>query len=69
MRDLDSSTVEDAQEFFKVLVQADVIKEGCARLKIHEQVKISVWGCLSPSDRANHRDLISPALRREETLP
>lgn len=37
--------------------------------KNHERVKISVWGCLSPSDRAKHRDLMSPALWREETLP
>jgi hypothetical protein len=33
----------DAQEFLKVLEQADVIKKGGAWLKVHEQVKIAVW--------------------------
>jgi hypothetical protein len=28
----------DAQEFLKILEQADVIKKGGTRLKVHEQV-------------------------------
>jgi hypothetical protein len=32
--DIDS----DAQEFFKILKQADVIKQGGAWLKVHQQV-------------------------------
>ena len=55
----------DAQEFFKVLEQADVIKEGGARLEVHEQVKIAVWASLSPCDRAEHGDPMSPAFPRD----
>jgi len=50
-----------AQEFFKVLEQADVIKEGGARLEVHEQVKIAVRASFSPCDRAEHGDPMSPA--------
>jgi hypothetical protein len=32
--DIDS----DAQEFFKILEEADVIKKGCTWLKVHQQV-------------------------------
>jgi hypothetical protein len=59
--DLDS----DAQEFLQVLNQADVIKEGCAWLEIHEQVQIAMWAGLSPSDRAEHRNPMSPVLPRD----
>ena len=44
--DIDS----DAQELLKILEQADVIKQGGARLKVDQQVKIAVWASLSPSD-------------------
>ena len=54
-----------AQEFLKIPKQADVIKKGGAWLKIHEQVKIAVWASLTSSDRAEHRDPMSPALRRD----
>jgi hypothetical protein len=52
----------DAQEFLKILEQADVIKKGGAWLKVHQQVKIAVWVSLSPSDGAEHRDPMGPAL-------
>jgi hypothetical protein len=55
----------DTQEFLKILEQADVIKKGGAWLKIHEQVKIAVWASLSPGDRAEHGDPMSPALPRD----
>jgi hypothetical protein len=55
----------DAQEFLKVLEQADVIKKGGTRLKVNEQVEIAVWTSLSPSDRAEHRDPMSPAPARD----
>jgi hypothetical protein len=55
----------DAQEFLKILEQADVIKKGSAWFKINKQVKIAVWAGLSPSDRAKHRDPMSPALSRD----
>ena len=42
-----------------------MIKKGGAWLKIHEQVKIAVWASLSPSDRAEHGDPMSPALPRD----
>jgi hypothetical protein len=51
----------DAVEFLKILEQTDVIKKGSARLEIHKQVEIAVWPSLSPSDRAKHRDPMSPA--------
>ncbi len=40
----------DAQEFLKILEQADVIKKGGTWLKVHQQVKIAVWASLSSSD-------------------
>ena len=55
----------DAQKLLKILEQADVIKKRGAWLKIHEQVKIAVWASLSPSDRAEHRDPMSPAPPRD----
>jgi hypothetical protein len=51
----------DAQKLLKILEQADVIKKGSAWLEIHEQVEIAAWTSLSPSDRAEHRDPMSPA--------
>jgi hypothetical protein len=56
----------DAQEFFKVQEQADVIKERGARLEVHEQVKIAVRASLSPCDRAEHGDPMN--LRFRATL-
>ena len=41
-----------------------MIKEGGTWLKVHEQVKIVVWAILSPGDRAEHGDPMSPALPR-----
>jgi len=55
----------NAQKLLKILEQADVIKKGSAWLEIHEQVEIAVWTSLSPSDRAEHRDPMSPALPRD----
>ena len=40
----------DAQEVLQVLKQADVIKEGCAWLEIHEQVYITFWVSLASGD-------------------
>jgi hypothetical protein len=40
----------DAQEFLKILEQADVIKKGGTWLKVDQQVKIAVWASLSSSD-------------------
>jgi hypothetical protein len=54
----------DAQEFFKILEQADVIEKRGAWLEIHEQIEIAVWASLSPSDRTQHGNPMSPALLR-----
>jgi hypothetical protein len=40
----------DAQEFLKILEQADVIKKGGTWLKVDQQVKIAVWAGLASSD-------------------
>ncbi len=53
-----------AQEFLKILEQADVIKEGCTWLEVHEQIQVAVRTGLPPSDRAEHSDPMSPALPR-----
>ncbi len=55
----------NTQKFLEILEQADVIKKGSAWLEIHEQVQIAIWMCLSPSDGAEHRDPMSPALPRD----
>jgi hypothetical protein len=44
--DIDS----DAQEFLKILEEADVIKKGGTWLKVDQQVKIAIWASLSSSD-------------------
>jgi hypothetical protein len=54
-----------AQEFHKILEQADVIKKGGAWLEVHQQVQIAVWVSLSPGDRAEHSDPVSSALPRD----
>jgi carbonic anhydrase len=54
----------DAQEVFKILEQANVIKKGGTWLEIHEQVQIAVWASLSFGDGAEYRDVVSPALPR-----
>jgi hypothetical protein len=46
----------DAEEFLKVLDQADVIKKGSAWLEVHQQVYIAVWASLSPCDPAHPGD-------------
>ena len=55
----------NAEKLLKILEQADVIKKGGTWLKIHEQVKIAVRASLSPSDRAEYRDPMSPAPPRD----
>ena len=52
----------DAQEFLKVLEQADVIKKRRPWLEVHEQIQVAVRASLSPGDRAEHGDPVSPAL-------
>jgi len=52
----------DAQEFLKVLKQADVIKKRRTWLEVHEQLQIAVRASLSPGDGAEHGDPMSPAL-------
>ena len=42
-----------------------MIEKGRAWLKVHQQVKIAVRAGLSPSDRAEHGDPMSPALPRD----
>ena len=36
----------DAQEFLKIVAQADVIKNGGAWLEIHQQIQIALWSSL-----------------------
>jgi hypothetical protein len=55
----------DAQEFLKILGQADVIDKRGARLEIHEQVQVAVGASLFPGDRAEHRDPMSPTIPRD----
>jgi hypothetical protein len=55
----------DAKKLLEILEQADVIKKRGARLKVHEQVYIASRASLSPSDRAEHRDTMSPAPPRD----
>jgi hypothetical protein len=55
----------DAQEFLKILEQADVIKKGGTWLKVDQQVKIAAWTSLSSSDCAEYGDPMSPALPRD----
>ena len=55
----------DAQEFLKVLEQADVIKERSAWLEVHKQVSITIWPGLTSSDGAEYRDAMSPTLPRD----
>jgi hypothetical protein len=55
----------DAQEFLKVLEQADVIKKRRAWLEVHEQVQVAVRTSFSPGDGAEHGDPMSPALPRD----
>ncbi len=52
----------DTEKLFKILEQADVIKKRGALLKIHEQVEVTAGVGLSPGDRAEYCDPISPAL-------
>lgn len=55
----------DAQEFLKILEQADVIKKRCAWLEIHEQIQIAVRASLSPGDGAEHCDPMRPTPPRD----
>jgi hypothetical protein len=44
----------DAQKLFKILEQADVIKEGRACLEVHKEIQIAVGAGLAPGDRAEY---------------
>ena len=55
----------DAKELLEILEQADMIKKGSTRLKIHEQIYIAARASLAPRDRAEHRDTMSPAPPRD----
>jgi hypothetical protein len=55
----------DAEEFLKILKQADMVQKGGTRFEIDKQIHIAARVSLSPSDRAEHRDSISPALERD----
>lgn len=50
----------DTKHVLKILEQADVIKKGGTLLKIYEQIEITPRTSLSPSDRTEHRDPMSP---------
>ena len=55
----------DAQEFLKILEQADVIEKRRAWLEVHEQIQVAVRASLSPSDGAEHGDPAGPVLARD----
>jgi hypothetical protein len=55
----------DAQEFLKILEQADVIKKRGTWLEIHEQIEIAVWASRSPGDGAEHCDPMRPTPPRD----
>jgi hypothetical protein len=55
----------DAQKLFKILEQADVIKERRACLEVHKQIQIAVGASLAPGDRAEHCDSMCSALPRD----
>jgi hypothetical protein len=55
----------DAQKFFKVLKQADVIKKRRAWLEVHEQIQVAIRASLSSGDGAEHGDPMSPAFPRD----
>jgi len=55
----------DAEEFLKVLEQADVIKKRRTWLEVHEQIQVAVRASLSPGDGAEHRDPMRPTLPRD----
>jgi hypothetical protein len=52
----------DAKEFLKILEQTDVVHKRGARFEIHKQIHIAARVSLSPGDRAENRDSMSPAL-------
>ena len=55
----------DAQEFLKVLEQADVIEKRRAGLEVHEQIQVAVRASLAPGDGAEHGDPAGPVLTRD----
>ncbi len=55
----------DAEEFLKILKQANMVQKGGTRFEIDKQIHIAAWVSLSPSDRAEHSDPMSPALERD----
>jgi hypothetical protein len=55
----------DAQEFLKILEQADLIKKRGARLEIHEQVQVATWVSLTPGNGTEYRDPMSSARVRD----
>jgi hypothetical protein len=55
----------DAQKFFKILEQPDVIKKRRARLEIHKEIQIAVSASLAPGDRAEYCDSVCSAFPRD----
>ena len=55
----------NSQEFLKILEQADVIKKRRTWLEIHQQIQVAVRASISPGDRAEYGDPMSPALPRD----
>ena len=66
---LEGAACEDvhfqAQEFLKVLGEADVIEKGGAWLEFDEQVQVAAGASLSPGDGAEHRDPMSLTIPRD----
>ncbi len=60
--DIDANT----EKLFKILKQTDMIKKRRTLLEIHQQVEITIGPSLSPGDRAEHSDSVSPTLARDE---
>ena len=52
----------DAQEFLKVLKQADLMKKRCTWIEVHQHIQVAVRASLSPGDGAEHGDPMSPPL-------
>jgi len=55
----------NSEELLKILEQADVIKKRRTWLEIHQQIQVAVRASISPCDRAEYRDPMSPALPRD----
>jgi hypothetical protein len=55
----------NSEEFLKILEQADVIKKRGTWLDVHQQIQVAGRASLSPGDRTEYGDPMSPALLRE----